>query len=161
MPPFSVFQVAYATGDIDRAAEFFSARFGIPCFRVSRNVRIQTTSGDANCHFALAQIGGVQLELIEPAGGSDAVYRDLIGTNQAVNTIRLHHFGCLIRDAAAWREVVSEIRTEGFATPVCGDFGGMMHYLYADTRDSLGHYLEYMYQTDAGAHLFDDVPRYD
>jgi hypothetical protein len=35
-----------------------------------------------------------------------------------------------------------------------------MHYLYADTRAILGHYIEYMYQTEAGAGIFDAVPRY-
>jgi len=36
----------------------------------------------------------------------------------------------------------------------------LMHYLYADTREVLGHHLEFMYQTPAGESLFAQVPRH-
>jgi hypothetical protein len=35
-----------------------------------------------------------------------------------------------------------------------------MHYVYADTRAVLGHYLEFMYRTVAGRDIFAQVPRY-
>ena len=54
--------------------------------------------------------------------------------------------------------------TQGFETPVAGVFRHegvpLMHYLYADARAHLGHYLEFMYQTEAGRDLFAQVPRF-
>ena len=45
-------------------------------FQVNRDVTIQTVNGPACAHFALAFVGSRQLEIIEPCGGADAVYRD-------------------------------------------------------------------------------------
>jgi hypothetical protein len=154
---FNAFQLAYVTPDIDGALAFAHARFGIAQFQVNRNVPIETRSGLANCHFAIAFIGQTQIELIQPAGGADAVYRDGLPSG---GQLRLHHVGVLIGDAVGWARQKADIAAAGLDTPVAGDFAGMMHYLYADSRAELGHYTEYMYQTEAGAGLFDAVPRY-
>ena len=37
---------------------------------------------------------------------------------------------------------------------------GVLRLYDADTRRELGHYLEYMYQTEAGRDLFVQVPRF-
>jgi hypothetical protein len=154
---FNVFQLAYAVPDIRDAVGIGQSYFGIPEFQINLDVPIETRSGVAKCHFALAFIGETQIELIQPAGGADAVYRDALPTT---GNMRLHHVGVLIRDSASWTRQKSEIEAAGLQTPVGGDFAGLMHYLYADTRADLGHYIEYMYQTEAGADLFDAVPKY-
>jgi hypothetical protein len=41
-----------------------------------------------------------------------------------------------------------------------GNYFDMMHYAYVDTRAELGHYLEFMFQTEMGRDLFKDVPRF-
>lgn len=155
MSAFNIFQVAYVTDDIDRATAADN-RFGIPQFSLSRNTTIETGGGPAQAHFALAFLGATQIEIIQPAGGADGVYRDGIRPG----TLTLHHLGCLITDESAWRATLAALEAEGCATPIRGNFGGLMHYVYADRRRTYGHYFEYMFQTEAGRHLFDNVPRY-
>lgn len=158
MFPFNVFQTAYTVTDIDEAMHICGARMGIPEFRAFRNSEIQTGDGVANCHFAICYLGDTQLELIQPAGGADAVYRELLPATG--KGMRLHHLGCLLNDEAQWEKLVAEIAASGRPTPVSGSYHGLMHYLYVDHRDTLGHYLEYMCATPAGAGMFADVPRY-
>ena len=154
---FNIFQVAYAVANIDEAAQAGGLRFGIRQFQINRDVPIETTRGLARCHFAMAFLGDTQIELIQPAGGADDVYRDVLRPGGAFT---LHHLGCLVRDEAAWRARLAALEASGLGMPVRGAFGDLMHYVYADTRLELGHYLEYMYQTEAGAGLFANVPRY-
>ena len=156
MIPYNVFQTAYVTADIDAAVAIAAKRFGAPEMQVNRGVPIETGRGIAHCHFALAFIGDVQLELIQPAGGEDAVYRDLAPPTG----LRLHHIGVLLASDAEWDAVVAEAERENIAMPVSGDFAGLMRYLYLDRRAELGHYLEYMQASAAGANLFDQVPRF-
>jgi len=103
-----------------------------------------------------------QLEIIRPAGGADATYSDALPRGTYATS--LHHFGRLITDAAQWEAVQASVLGSGLATPVRGAFcyegTPLMHYLYADARQQLGHYLEFMYRTEAGRDIFAQVPRF-
>jgi hypothetical protein len=156
MKPFNFFQTAYVVADMAAGEAIAARRFGLPSLQVNRDVSIDTGQGIAKCHFALAFVGAAQIEIIQPAGGADAVYRDML----TPTGLRLHHIGVLLSEAGMWADLTREIDAGGEATPVRGVFGNLMHYLYVDRRNELGHYVEYMYQTPAGAHLFDTVPRY-
>lgn len=160
--PFGFFQVAYVTNDLDRAMGELGVLYGLGRFQVTRGAQIETRGGPARADFALAFVGDQQLELIQPAGGADGPYRDLLPAD--AYAVRLHHFGQLITDPAAWDGVRSRLLASGCDTPVAGTFchdgAPLMHYLYADTRQALGHYLEYMYRTEAGRDIFAQVPRY-
>lgn len=158
MIPFNVFQVAYVTDDIDAAVAIAGPRLGIERFQINRSVPIETGAGTALASFALAFVGETQIELIQPAGGPDAVYRD--GIRAMGGELTLHHLGCLITDEQRWHDTVSAARASRRPIPVEGAFGDLMHYLYVDHRDTLGHYIEYMWQTAAGRDLFSDYPRY-
>ena len=160
--PFNFFQIAYVTSDLERAARVLGASYGIGNFQVNRDVPIETTTGTARAHFALAFIGSQQLEIIQPAGGADGAYRDELPSEGF--GMRMHHAGSLVTDAAEWESIRASVIASGHATPVGGVFSyegvPLMHYLYADTRRLLGHYLEFMYQTEAGRDMFANVPRY-
>ena len=153
----AVFQLAYVTQDIERAMAEFGVALGIGRFQVNRDVPIATGNGMACCHFALAFLGAQQIELIEPAGGADGVYRDAL---QPGRIAVLHHLGFLVPTEAAWQARMRRIEAGGDPVPVRGSFGDLMHYAYVDKRDLCGHYLEYMYATPVGAGLFDAVPRF-
>ena len=159
---FNFFQIAYVTSDLERAATACGLLYGISRFQVAREVAIQTRAGEARLNFALAYSGGVQIELIEPVGGDDETYRDDLPADGAV--LRLHHLGHLISRDTTWRALTEAISHSGLEVPVGGVFRhegvALMHYLYADTRATLGHYLEFMYQTEAGRDLFSQVPRF-
>ncbi|ATE66508.1 VOC family protein [Rhizorhabdus dicambivorans] len=157
MSPFNIFQTAYVTADIDAAVKLAEARFAVPRMQVNRDVPIETVCGTAHCHFALAFVGPVQIELIAPAGGADDVYRAMLPPGCG---LRLHHIGCLLDSDAAWDAVLDEADVSGTAMPVRGDFGGLMRYVYLDRRDDLGHFVEYMQPGAGGMSLFDTVPRF-
>lgn len=160
VPPavFNCFQVAWVTSDLERAMRQFEQDLGIARFAVSRDVAIDTAAGSARLHFALAFVGEQQIELIEPAGGADAVYRAALPAEGFA--LRLHHLGHLVTAEREWQRLLGAIRRRGWSTPVAGEFGGLMHYVYADLRERYGHYLEFMYQTEAGRGMFADVPRH-
>jgi hypothetical protein len=153
----AVFQLAYVTQDLERAMAEIGVAFGIGQFQVNRDVPIATGNGTASCHFALAFLGAQQIELIEPAGGVDGVYRDAL---EPCRIAVLHHLGFLVTTETAWQATLRRIEAGGDPVPVRGSFGDLMHYAYVDRRDLCGHYMEYMYATPAGAGLFDTVPRY-
>lgn len=157
MIPYNIFQTAYVTPDIDAAVAIAAARLGAPRMQINRDVRIETASGLAQCHFALAFIGAVQLELIQPTGGADDIYRAMLPES---GVLRFHHIGCLVEPGADWDALLAQIRATGLEMPVQGAFAGLMHYAYADHRHEIGHYIEYMQPTRAGLTLFDDVPRF-
>lgn len=160
--PFGFFQMAYVTSDLDRATAEFGALYGASRFMVHDNVEIQTTAGIANARFALAFVGDQQLEVIQPTGGADAAYKDALPAGQYAT--RLHHFGRLVLDEAEWESTRASLLQSGLPLPIGGvavyEGSPWMHYLYADTRASLGHYLEFMYRTEAGRGIFDEVPRF-
>jgi hypothetical protein len=160
--PFGFFQVAYVTTDLERATRELGALYGAERFQINRGVEIQTKTGAAQADFGLAFVGEQQLEIIQPAGGADGAYRDVL-PRDTYGTC-LHHFGQLITDAVQWETVRASVLGSGCATPVAGTFSydgvPLMHYLYADTRQYLGHYLEFMYRTEAGRDIFAQVPRY-
>ncbi|WP_242443509.1 VOC family protein [Sphingobium sp. LB126] len=157
MPPFTLFQMAYVTDDIDAAMRQAMATFGIASFQVNRDMAIQTGQGVATAHFALCFLGDLQIEIIQPTGGADSVYRQGIGGSSG--SLSFHHAGMLITDEAQWHATVAAVERSGSPVPVRGVFGDMMHYLYVDQREQIGHYLEYMWRTAAGAAIFDAVPR--
>ena len=158
MAPFIPFQLAYVTDDIDAAVARAGPIFGIGAFRVNRGAEIETGAGLALAHFALAFVGEVQIEIIQPDGGADAIYRN--GIREGGGALNFHHAGALITSEMAWNDVVAAAEASGADIPVRGQFGELMHYLYLDRRDSVGHYLEYMWQTEAGADIFAAVPRF-
>jgi hypothetical protein len=153
----AVFQLAYVTQDIERAMAKFGVAFGIARFQTNRDVPIATANGIASCHFALAFLGAQQIELIQPAGGMDGVYRDALEPGRVAV---LHHLGFLVPTETAWQATLRRIEAGGDPVPVRGSFGDLMHYAYVDRRDLCGHYMEYMYATPAGAGLFAAVPRF-
>jgi hypothetical protein len=153
----AVFQLAYVTQDLERAMAEIGTAFGIGGFQVNRDVPIATGNGTAHCHFALAFLGAQQIELIEPAGGTDGVYRDALEPGRVAV---LHHLGFLVPTEIAWQATLRRIESEGAIVPVRGSFEDLIHYTYVDRRDLCGHYLEYMYATPAGTRMFDAVPRF-
>jgi hypothetical protein len=154
--PFNAFQIAYVVADIDEGVAIAARRFALPTTQVTRGSEIETGGGIAVCHFALAFAGGVQIEIIQPAGGEDRVYRQMV----AGRGLTLHHLGMLLDGDADWDAVIAENRRDGTAMPVHGDFAGLMRYVYFDRRAELGHFVEVMQASAAGATLFDAVPCY-
>jgi hypothetical protein len=137
------YQNAYVTRDIDKAVESFRARAGVSEARVfEASVEVQTPAGRglAVSKLSFIWINNLQYELIQPVSGLVGIYRDALPADDA---LKFHHI-CMRVDN--WQEFRARVGHQPF--PVVLE-GGSEHlrFLYLDTRDFIGHYLEYVWMT--------------
>lgn len=136
------FQNAYITRDLDRAMALIRDRFGvgeIKHFESAVEVTTPSGSGTAVMKTAFAWAGNLQYELIEPVSGMVGIYRDALGQDDHV--LHFHHVCMRVDDFDRTRADIDEQKL-----PVV--FEGVTSatkFLYVDARDSLGHYLEYVW----------------
>lgn len=97
-------------------------------------------TGTALMKIALAWIGNLQVELIEPVSGLVDIYRDAL----PASGVRFHHVGMRVKD---WDATVAEIERLQLPVVLRGEMPGVK-FMYADARQTLGHYLEYVLMPD-------------
>lgn len=145
------FQIAYATNDIARAMETFRAKFGISEFRALEG----PLPRGGHIHIELAWVGNLMYELLTASGpGSEPFTRGLPADSYA---LRHHHLGYLVRDAADWEALQSDIAAGGWAITHAGDNPGFMRTCIVEVPD-LGHALEFIWAAEAGRAFFESVP---
>lgn len=139
-------QIAYVTNDFDRALGIFREQHGITRFLELRDLRYPVTvdGQEAHCHVALARSGGLEIEIITPLGGAVDLYREPIAGSGF--RLRFHHVAQRLPDEATLRAVRATLTAQGYDFPIDGQSNGMT-YFYADMRETLGHYVEYIYAT--------------
>ena len=159
LPFFSgFFQICYVTSDLDAGMRQIASRHGIERFRVKRDMQSLPGMPSMSLHQAHVFIGDTQIELIQPAGGDDAVYRDFCSRDG--NELRHHHFGMWIDDKVQYDGLRAQLAAQQIpvAFEIALPVGGA---IYGDFRSSLGHYLEYVNLVpDVKANYYADVPRY-
>ena len=158
IPLFRFSQVSYATSDVEHAAAVLGSVYGIERFQIDRGSEVDSPAGKIVIDVAQAFAGDLHVEIIQPAGGADALYREVL--SQRGFSVRLHHFGHLTRSADEWARILDFISARRWRVVLGGNYRDLIHYAYVDTRAELGHYLEFMYQTDRGRDMFSSVPRY-
>jgi hypothetical protein len=138
------YQVSYVTSDLDAGMAVFKEQFGVESFRVladgTGGSHVWTPQGEGQMvvKAAVARMGKTVLELMQPVSGLVGIYRDHLLPGQ---TLRLHHLAMLVDDIDAVR---AESEKMGRPVVMASDFkGGRL--IYVDARDSLGHYLEYVW----------------
>jgi len=151
-------QIGYVTKDLDAGVRQLGATHGMERFRSKRDVPSMPGMPKMLMHQAHAFIGAVQIEIIQPAGGDDGLYRDFCAADSSA--IRHHHFGMWVDDAAEYSGLRASLEEQNIpivfevAIP---DIGGA---IYADTRPKLGHYLEYVHFTPVAKRgYYADVPQ--
>jgi len=153
------FQIGYVTKDLDAGVRQLGAIHGIERFRIKRDVPSMPGMPKMLMHQAHVFIGAVQLEVIQPAGGDDGLYRDVCAADDSA--IRHHHSGMWIDDAVEYgglRAALEEQKIPIVFEVSIPNIGGA---IYADTRPKLGHYLEYVHFTpEAKRGYYADVPQY-
>lgn len=89
-------QIAYVTNDLDEARASFHEHYGVARFAQMKDLAIQV-GPDANAiiHVALAYVGSMQIELIEPRGGADTIYRAPLPSDAFA--MRFHHVAQLLQ----------------------------------------------------------------
>lgn len=140
------FQNGYVVRNIDDAMAGLEQRHGPLAFTVLEpQVAAQTPEGFGLVHVkvALAWIGGLQIELIEPVAGYVRHYADVLDGGDA---IRHHHIGLRVED---WEATRDALHREGAPIVYEGEFGNVK-FVYIDARATLGHHIEYLWATPDG-----------
>lgn len=154
-----LYQIAYVSTDLEAGMRQLAAVHGIDRFRVKHDVPSSTGMPDMVMHQAHVFIGPVQIELIQPAGGDDALYRDVCAADPAA--IRHHHFGMWVDDPVEYRRIPGTLAQQQIPITFQMSIPEVGGAIYADTRRTLGHYLEYVHLLpEAKDKYYADVPRY-
>lgn len=159
LPPF--FQLAHVTTSLDRAMEEMGRAMGIAHWLEMRHHQATVGGGArADIHVGLAWKGDLMIELIEPLGGADAIYREpLTGSGYQ---IRQHHMGRIFDTVERFEAAMAPLRKEGVPFPIEGNFEdtrGKCLINYADLRARLGYYIENLMFTPEGLQWLNTVPR--
>lgn len=141
-------QVAYVTNDIVAAAAAFQDEYGAPGFYHFSNVGAGMDSEDGpQLKIALARVGGIEIELIEPIGNTAPLFKDFLpgGSDLA---IRFHHV-CIRIDGPIdnWNAHVASIDLDRHPIAFEGSMGDMLRFFYTDERKTLGHYVEHVWMS--------------
>jgi Glyoxalase/Bleomycin resistance protein/Dioxygenase superfamily len=158
-PYRNLIQVAYVTNDFDRALVEFRDRYAIPKFMELRDLQVETQPGEyAKTHIGLAWAGDVQIEIIEPRGGADGTYREVLPKDGQF-TMRFHHVAQLLDTEEELNAIEAKMRQQGVRIAIRGSAPGSAAYFYSDHRQTLGHYIEHIYYTPEGRKLFEMIPK--
>lgn len=153
----SFHQIAYVTNNFDMALQKF-ADLGVTRFLELRDISfpIAHDGTSVNCHIALGRSGGMEIEIIEPLSDNAAIYREpLTGDGFAM---KLHHVAQRFDTSDAFEAQRKKMLDDGTRLPIDGASNGMT-YFYADFRDSLGHYVEYIFGSpEYWAQMKDAIP---
>lgn len=148
-------QVAFVVDDVEAAAHAWVRTTGIGPFVVLRHIRLEEFSyrgqpgGGLDFSVALAQSGGMQIELIQQHCNSPSAYRDTI----AAGKTGFHHLAIYCDDYdAAYRHY----QQQGFAASADGRFGEM-RFSYIDTSSAIGCMIELVEENAAQGQFFRHV----
>ncbi|WP_422342783.1 VOC family protein [Parasphingorhabdus sp.] len=138
-------QVAYVTTDMDQALSIWRDEYDVPSFHVFTNdAPGLEASHPYRLKIALANVGGTEIELIEPLDGN-AMYSDPLPDDDSF-AIRFHHVCMRIEGRLADFEAhLASIDPAKHAVVYTGGMADVMRYAYTDERASLGHYVEHIW----------------
>ena len=154
----AVHQIGYATTDCKEAVRRYRERFGVGNFlELEGNQTVIAPGQVATLNIAMAFVKGTMIEFIEPVGGADAIYREVLP--QSGFALRQHHLGYAMFSEAEWEAAQGVIRELGIRVVLDGEAPGVMRYQYIDTRADLGNYIEYLYYLgDGGRQMLNAIP---
>lgn len=142
------FQNAYITHDLARAETLITERHGITHWvHFEPEMEVYTDAdgfGPAHVKVALGWSGSLQIELIEPVSGNVRHYREVLPEDPADASPRFHHICMRVANWEATKALVAE---KGWKIAYEGGVEGCK-FVYIDARDSIGHYVEYMWMSD-------------
>lgn len=151
----ALFQMSYATRDLDAAMAHARAALGIAAFHTSESELDVLCYGERRklaVRAAIANIDGRQFEIIEPVSGAIEVYVEAV--DLSANILNFHHIAIAVRgDYAEWQALLAEVAESGDAVaylyPADQDPEQALSFCYVDTRHRLGHFTEYLWLAPA------------
>lgn len=141
-------QMAYITTDLARAIGVFRDTYGVPSFfEVEADIRVdyRGAPGDLKLRFAVVDLLGMQIELIEPRPGCIDLYTEGLPRDGSFAIVPHHIAITFTGDAARWRGWRAELATQGREVAMEGRVGEDAGFMYVDDRARLGHYVEYIW----------------
>ena len=135
------YQNAYVTRNLDKAVAGFKDRAEIRSlmqFEVAVELWTPQGSGTGKQKIAFVWVEDLNIELIEP-GADDtlAIYRDALPED---DRLAFHHVCHRVDD---WDDFMARVEQQPYPIVLKGGSPGMLQFVYLDTRDWLGHYIEY------------------
>lgn len=140
------FQIGYVVSDIEQATVRLQQAHGPIEFRSFEPViEAQTPEGFGIVHVkvALAWIGRMQVELIQPISGYVRHYAAILDGG---DLIRQHHIGLRVDN---WDVAMASISQSRLPIVYEGQFGDVK-FVYVDAAATLGHQIEYLSATPEG-----------
>jgi catechol 2,3-dioxygenase-like lactoylglutathione lyase family enzyme len=142
LPPFRLIHAAYVTHDLEAGKRKLAEMFGMKEVSVYPEIEVSVPGGAAKIAFAVGDSNGMLLEVIQPLGGEDTVYRQVLPDDPA--DIAFHHYATRVDGEDEWQLVMDAAQDHGLEIVVNGGEEYGSRYLYLDTRAHLGHMLEFM-----------------
>ena len=141
-------QLAYVTNDLDRAMAALKDAYGVPGFFEFSNFQPgEDSAGKSVLKIALAVVGGVEIELIEPVGDTAPLFSDPLPAGEDL-AIRFHHVAMRIDGPLAnWEAHVASLDFERHPIVFEGAKGDMLRYIYTDENATLGHFVEHVWMS--------------
>lgn len=159
LPPIA--QLAHVTTSLERAMEDMGRSLGIREWLQMRDSTVSIGPGRrAHIHVALAYKGDLMLEIIQPLGGDDAVYRAPLSGGGYM--IRQHHVARIFETDAQFDGEMARLRAAGVGfpvDPVPEEMSGRARMNYADLRAELGYYVENLLFSADGGEWLKTIPR--
>jgi len=142
-------QLGYVTRDLDAAKRRFGKRFG-PC-----DYFVLESDGSApeNLGVLLTFFGTTMVEIIHVNPDVDSIYLDKLP--QGEGDVAFHHLGFLVDDIGS---TMNRLKSDGYAVPVQMSYGDVLELCYADMRQTLGHYCEYIRLGEKGREMVKSIP---
>lgn len=138
------YQNAYIVRDLDKAVATFCARAVVRLkmqMEVTQELQLFGKPATLSNRLAFLWIDDMQIELIEPIGGDDTIYREAMPDD---DMMAFHHICFRVPDWAALRASAASCDF-----PIVLEGGSeALRYLYLDTREMLGHFIEYTWMSD-------------
>jgi len=143
LPPAELTHVAYVTDAFDQAVAMLRRRHQLPEFRdLGPFTRSFEPGGLTSLRVGFAGAGPIQIEVIQPLSGFIDHYH--LAPEGRPGSVRFHHLGYRVSSLADLDRFRHDLDANDFPVVMGGKPGEPMHFLYADTRAALGHYLEYV-----------------
>lgn len=155
-------QTAYVTNDMEQALTLFRDQYDVSSFYVFANdTPGMLQSDEAKLKIALAIVGGIEIELIEPQGGTAPLFSALLPSDGSF-AIRFHHVAYRVEgDLSDFEAHLASIDPENHPVIWSGGLGDVMRFAYTDERALLGHYVEHVWMhADLRAQIAKAIPVY-
>jgi hypothetical protein len=153
----AAFQSAWVVDDIEKAAMEWVESAGVGPFYIAEfepGMLVDTFYREQPAPMtmitALTQVGDMQLELIQPTGDGDNLYRDTVPAGHSA----FHH---ICRWSDDLEEDLNRFRKQGFEIAGRGRMEGGAAFGYVDTHVVLGHMTELLQRTPEIEALFEMI----